>query len=176
CVQPNAMDISYFIRKGGAENNLKQDLEAARGYQWSVRVGSNHGTTAKVYTRNHTFMAGQPADFGTSVDAPSAVDYLLGALATCLTVGYRMHASRHSLVVDALELNLKGKLDNVLYHMQLEDTGSPALSQISGTFYVSSAEDEEKLKDIWRLTIERSPIYQTLCHQVKIDIKLTIVL
>jgi uncharacterized OsmC-like protein/TusA-related sulfurtransferase len=173
---PNLLDTSYFIRKGGAEDNLAQDLAAARGYQWSVRVRSNQGASSKVYCRNHTFAAGQPADFGASVEAPSAVDYLLGALGSCLTAGFQMNASRHGLVVDALEFSVKGKLDNVLYHMQIEDTGSPRFSEIGGTFYISSPEEEDKLEEIWRLTLARSPIYQTLCHQVKMNIKMAIVL
>jgi TusA-related sulfurtransferase/uncharacterized OsmC-like protein len=172
----NPQDTSYFIQKGGAENNLQQDLEAARGYRWNVRIRTDRGTTAKVYCRNHTFTAGQPADFGANVDAPSAIDYLLGALGSCLTVGFGMHASRRGLLVDALEFSVKGKLENVLYHMQLEEEGSPKFSEISGTLYVSSPEEEEKLEEIWRLTLQRSPIYQTLCNQVKMDIKMSIVL
>ncbi|RXT03583.1 sulfurtransferase TusA family protein [Ammoniphilus sp. CFH 90114] len=174
--QPHATDVSYFIRKGGTENHLEQDLEAARGYQWAVRVRSNTSTTAKVYSRNHTFMSGQPADFSVNVDAPSSVDYLLGALGSCLTTGFQMNASRRGLVVDAAELSLKGKLHNVLFHLQLEEDGNPSFSEINGSFYVSSPEEEEKLKEIWQLTLERSPIYQTLCSQVKIAINLSIIL
>jgi len=172
----NPNDASYFIRKGGAESNLQQDLEAARGYQWGIRVRSDQATTAKVYSRNHTFMAGQPADFGAQVDAPSAIDYLLGALGSCLTVGFQMNASRRGLIVDTCELSIKGKLDNVLYHLQLEDTGNPKISKISGTFYVSSPAEEKKLEEVWHKTLERSPVYQTLCQQVEIDLKLSIVL
>ncbi|WP_240762639.1 sulfurtransferase TusA family protein [Paenibacillus thalictri] len=173
-VQPGPIDASYFIRKGGADHNLQQDVEAARGYQWSVRVRSEASANAKVYSRNHTFLAGQPADFSASVDAPSSVDYLLGALGSCLTVGFKLNASRKGVIVDAAELSLRGKLHNVLFHMQLEDTGSAGFSEISGTFYVSSPAEEDQLQEIWRLTLERSPIYQTLRGQVEIAIQLSI--
>jgi len=174
--QPNETDASYFIRKGGTDNNLQQDLEAARGYQWSVRVRTDSATTAKVYSRNHTFRSGQPADFSAHVDEPSSVDYLLGALGSCLAVGFQMNASRRGLIVDATELSIKGKLHNVLYHLQLEETGGAGFSEISGTFYVSSPEEEKKLEEIWQLTLDRSPIYQTLCGQVKLSINLSIVI
>lgn len=175
--QVNSLDTSYFIRKGHAENDLDKDLEAARGYQWGVRVRSKQETTtAVVYCRNHTFTAGQPADFGAQVDAPSSVDYLLGALGSCLTVGFKMNASRQKIVIDALEFTAKGKLDNVLYHMQVEDIGTPAVSEINGTLYISSPDEEERLEEVWRLTLDRSPIYQTLNGKVKIDIKMAIVI
>ena len=171
----NERDTSYFIRKGGAEDNLTADLEAARGYQWTVRTQADKGMTAKVYSRNHTFIAGQPADFGAHVNAPSAIDYLLGALGSCLTVGFNQNSSRKGLIIDAVELSIKGKLDNVLYHLQLEDQGSPKLTGISGTVYISSPEDENIIKEMWELTLNLSPIYQTLCNQVDITIKLSIV-
>lgn len=170
----NDNDTSYFIRKGGATDS-KEDLESARGYQWSVRIQSEKGTKAKVYSRNHSFIVGQPADFSAMVEAPSAIDYLLSALGSCITVGFHMHSSRQKITVDAMELSMKGKLDNVLYHMQLEDEGSPRVSNISGTLYVSSPEDESKLREVWQLTLSRSPIYQTLRDQVKIDLKMSIV-
>ncbi len=167
----NEEDVSYFIRKGGTESSLQEDFEAARNYQWSVRVQAKEGLTANVHSRNHTFKAGQPADFSAAVDAPSAVDYLLGSLGTCLVVGYKQHASRRGLTIDALECSVKGRIDNVLYHMQLEDEGSPMLIEISGTFYVSSPEEADLLEEAWELTLERSPIFQTLSRSVHIDIR-----
>ncbi|MFE8700599.1 sulfurtransferase TusA family protein [Cytobacillus sp. FJAT-54145] len=165
----------YFIRKGSEQVELKADLEAAQGYQWSVRVQGDQNLTAKVHSRNHTFMVGQPADFSHSVPAPSAIDYFLSSLSACLTVGFRAQASKRNIEIDHLELSLKGGLENVLYHMELEEKGSPKVNRISGTFYVSSPADEEVLEDLWENTIKRSPIYQTLLSAVKMDIKFSVV-
>ncbi|MFJ7728088.1 sulfurtransferase TusA family protein [Neobacillus sp. NPDC097160] len=173
--EPGENTTRYFIRKGSAQAELEQDLEGAKGYQWSVRVRGERDLTAKVHSRNQTFLAGQPADFSPKVNAPSAIDYLLASLGSCLTVGYKAQASKRNIEIDNLELALKGGLDNVLYHMELEDEGNPKLNQIFGTFYVSSPESEAALTDLWENTLERSPIFQTLNQTVKIDIKLSIV-
>ncbi|ETI67786.1 sulfurtransferase TusA family protein [Neobacillus vireti] len=173
--EPGENTTRYFIRKGSVQLELEQDLQAAKGYQWSVRVRGEKELSAKVHSRNHTFLAGQPADFSPKVNAPSAIDYLLASLASCLTVGFKAQASKRNLEIDNLELSLKGGLDNVLYHMELDDEGSPKLEQITGTFYVSSPETEAVLEDLWRNTLERSPIYQTLKQAVSINIKLSIV-
>lgn len=165
----------YFIRKGQTQSNLNHDLEAAKGYQWSVRVQSGNQLTAKVHTRNHTFVAGQPADFSSKVDAPSAIDYLLASLGSCLTVGYKALSSKRNVVIDHAELSLKGSLDNILYHMEIEEVGSPKISKIVGTFYVSSPSEEDLVEEIWKETLKRSPIYQTLINTIEIDIKLAIV-
>lgn len=172
----NSSDVSYFIRKGGSEDQLQQDLDAARGYQWAVRIRSDSATTSKIYCRNHTFQAGQPADFSMSVTAPSSVDYLLGALGSCLITGFQMNASRRGLTIDAAELTLKGELHNVLYHLQVEETGSAGFSEISGTFYVSSPDEVEQLDEAWQVTLDRSPVYQTLCTNVKLSIQFSVIL
>lgn len=173
--QPGDNTMRYFIKRGSEQGELEKDLQSAKGYQWSVRVRGGEDLTAKVHSRNHTFIAGQPADFSSKVNAPSAVDYLLASLATCLTVGFKAQASRRNIEIDNLELSLKGGLDNVLFHMELEDEGSPKVNQITGTFYVSSPESEEILVELWNNTLAHSPIYQTLNRAVEIDIKFSIV-
>ncbi|GIN64189.1 hypothetical protein J27TS8_41820 [Robertmurraya siralis] len=173
--EPGEGTTRYFIRKGQSQSDLKQDLAAAKGYQWSVRTQSGRDLTAKVHSRNHTFVAGQPADFSAKVDAPSAIDYLLASLASCLVVGFKALASKRNVEIDDAELTLKGSLDNILYHMEIENEGSPKISKILGTFYVSSPHEEEQVEEIWRDTLKRSPIYQTLIETVQIDIKLSVV-
>ena len=83
------------------------------------------------------------------VNAPSAIDYLLASLASCLTVGYKAQASRRNIEIDNVELSLKGGLENVLFHMELEEEGSPKIKRIIGTFYVSSPESEDVLEELW---------------------------
>jgi TusA-related sulfurtransferase len=168
---------SYFVRKGGSNSDsLEDDLRAAKGYKWAVRVQGEDGLTAKVHARNHTFKVGQPADFSAKVDAPSAVDYLIGAVAADLLVGFKALASRAGITIDDVELSLKGALDNVLYHLGLEEQGTPAVAAISGTLFVTSPDEEGRLQEIWRFTLQRSPLYQTLKANVELDLKLAIVL
>jgi uncharacterized OsmC-like protein/TusA-related sulfurtransferase len=173
--EPGDNTRRYFIRKGSNQAELEMDLQAAKGYEWSVRARGEKDLTVKIHSRNHTFIAGQPADFSPKVNAPSAIDYLLASLASCLTVGYKAQASRKNIEIDNLELSLKGGLENVLFHMALEEDGSPKIKRIVGTFYVSSPESEHVLEELWNNTLVRSPIYQTLNQLIMIDIKLSIV-
>ncbi|QED49009.1 sulfurtransferase TusA family protein [Cytobacillus dafuensis] len=173
--EPGDDTVRYFVRKGQTESNIEKDLEAAKGYKWNVRVQGEKGLRAKVYARNHRFYSGQPAEFSPNVDAPSAVDYLITSLASCLAVGYKAHASRRNVTVDQIELSLKGEIENILYHMEIEESGNPSLKQISGTCYVSSSADEKLLEEIWQITLDRSPIYQTLKKAVEINLVFSLV-
>ncbi|MCD8511551.1 MAG: OsmC family protein [Bacillus sp. (in: Bacteria)] len=174
--EPGENWTSFYVQKGGKpEEALEDDLKAAKGYEWVVRTSSGQGLTAKIHSRNHSFTAGQPAEFSAKVEAPSAVDYLLASLSSCLLVGFKSHGSRRNVVIDHMELTLKGKLDNVLYHMELEDTGSSRITEIKGSFYITSPNEEEELKAVWENTLERSPIYQTLKGTVDIQLSFSIV-
>lgn len=173
--EPGDGTTRYFIRKGGKQEELEADLEAAKGYKWNVRVKAEKALKAKVHSRNHTFVVGQPADFGSKVEAPSAIDYLLGALASDLTVGFKAQASRRKIEIDQLEVSIKAGLENVLYHLEIEDEGSPRIQEIKGSFYVSSPHSEDDLEKLWENTLERSPIYQTIKQSVKIRIEFMIV-
>lgn len=173
--KPGDNTTRYFIRKGSVQNELEKDLEAAKGYKWNVRVLAEQGLFVKVHSRNHTFIAGQPADFSDKVDAPSAIDYFLGALASDLTVGFKAQASRRNMEIDQMELTLKAGLENVLYHLELENEGSPKIKRIEGKFYVSAPHSDEDLQNLWKSTLDRSPVYQTLKQSIEIDIPMTIV-
>ncbi|MHC0038466.1 OsmC family protein [Pseudoneobacillus sp. C159] len=173
--QPGDNTTCYFIKKGSSQQELESDLAAAKSYNWSVRVQGEKDLSAKVHARNHTFFVGQQADFSVKVNAPSAIDYFIASLASCMVVGFKAQASRRNVEIDQLEVSLKGNLENVLYHLELDEEGSPKVNRIVGTFYVSSPATEEVLNDIWEKTIARSPIYQTLKSTITIDIKLAIV-
>ncbi|WML42789.1 OsmC family protein [Neobacillus sp. PS3-40] len=173
--EPGENTTRFFLRKGSNQAELQRDLQAAKGYEWSVRGQGGKELSAKVHSRNHTFMVGQPADFSPKVNAPSAIDYFLGALASCLTVGFKAQASKRNVEIDHMEVSLKAGLENVLYHMELEDVGSPRLREIKGNFYVSSPAEEEVLQELWENTLKRSPIYQTLVQGTKINISFSIV-
>lgn len=174
--EPGDNTTCYFIRKGSEQKELETDLQAAKGYQWSVRTRGEKNLSAKVHSRNHSFIVGQPADFSPKVDAPSAIDYLIASLSGCLLVGFKTQASKRNVEIDDAELSLKSGLENVLYHMGIEDKGSPKINNITGVFYVSSPDSDEVLAEIWQNTLLRSPIYQTLKENTNIDIKFSIVL
>ncbi|MDA0935291.1 MAG: hypothetical protein O3C51_17745, partial [Planctomycetota bacterium] len=86
--------VRYFVRRGSGEAAQKEadaldaDRERARAYEWRVRVRAVGDRTAKVYCRNFDYAVGQPASFEESDRNPSAVEYVLGALAADLANGF----------------------------------------------------------------------------------------
>ena len=167
----------YFVRKtvNAVEEgkNLEKDKGRAKEYEWRARVRSTGSLKSTVYCRNFSIEVGQPASFETSDKHPSAVEYLLAALAGDLVTGFATECAKSSVSVDDIEMTINGKLSNVLAHLGLED-GDPSFASIEMKLFVSSFEDQTKVREAWERTLKRSPLATTLQKAVDLKIKLSI--
>ncbi len=165
---------SYFVRKHAQAETarLAEDLERARNFRWSVRVSSQEGMKARAYVRNHAILVGQPASFDTEDEAPSAVEFLLAALAGDLAVGLRWRASRRGLQIRNLEVALRASANNILVFLGIEgEEGHPGLERIEGRLFIDADVEDETLEELWRETLSRSPLAHTLERSVPLSIE-----
>ena len=169
----------FFIRRGAEkvkeeEAALADDKARARDYQWRARVRSTGRLKSTVYCRNFSFHVGQPASFEERDEHPSAVEYLLGTLAADLCTGFANECARESLGVDDVEISVRGKLNNVLAHLGLEE-GDPSFSTIELKCFASTLDNEAAVRTAWERTVARSPLAATLAKGVELQLKLAIV-
>lgn len=160
----------YFVRRSGVNKKADEDYLKAREYLWRTRVSWNGGLQTKVFCRNHSYAVGQPASFDVKDEAPSAVEYVLGALGSCLAMGFQILASRRGLEVDEVEISLKGKIDNIFVFLGVEKEGHSGFREIAGEMYVKSDADPEILQQVWRETLAASPVLNTLTRNVNVQI------
>ena len=173
---PATTHNKYFVRKGGSAQPDATADQQARDYRWQCRVRWSEGLQCKVYCRNHAWDVGQPASFDVQDAAPSAVEYVLGALGACLAMGFQVHASRRGIQVEALEIALSGQIDNIFVFLGVESGGHSGFRAITGTLYVRADAEEETLQQIWRQTLAVSPVTNTLARPVTLDIAMQQVL
>jgi hypothetical protein len=168
----------YFVRRTvhalEDQTKLEKDKSRAKEYEWRARARSTGTLKSTVYFRNFSVEVGQPASFETSDKHPSAVEYLITALAGDLTTGFATECAKSSLSVDDIEMTVSGKLNNILAHLGLEE-GDPSFASIEIKLFVSSFEDEAKVREAWDRTILRSPLAATLKKAVDLKIKFSIV-
>ncbi|MBA3299446.1 MAG: OsmC family protein [Thermoleophilaceae bacterium] len=164
--------LRFFVRRGGEDEQASEEeqVQRARDHRWTCRVAWSGGLQTTVYARNHSWQVGQPASFDVSDEAPSAVEHLLGALGSCLAMGYQVHASRRGVRIDQLEISLTGEIDNILVFLGLESDGHPGFRRITGTCYVQSEAGEAALEEIWRHTVAASPLVNTLVRSVEVEV------
>ena len=165
----------YFVRRGEAGQEADAAYQQARDYRWSTRIHWNGGLQAKVFCRNHAWTVGQPASFDVQDAAPSAVEYVLGALGACLAMGFQIRASQRNVEIEELEISLSGQIDNIFVFLGTEQDGDSGFKEIRGTIYVDSDADEEVLKKLWAETIAASPVTSTLTRNVEMNVALRLI-
>ena len=175
---PAADCVRHFVQRGqptvDEEKALQDDKKRARDYEWRVRARSTGHLKSTVYFRNFSVDVGQPASFEEKDEHPSAVEYLLAALAGSLSTAFATECAKDGLEVDDIEIAVKGKLENVLAHLGIEQ-GDPSIRSIELKCFASTLDDAETVRAAWQRTLGRSPLAQTLIKAVQLESKIAIV-
>src|SRR5262245_11064896 len=157
---------SYLLRKRDEDRALAQDLQQAREHVWQVRARWSGGMLAKASARNHGFAVGQPASFDTDDQAPSAIEYLLAALAGALTTGLQWRLSRQGIEVRQLEVVARGTARDILVFLDVQHDGDPGLRAVAVAVYVDADLDQQQLELALQETVRRCPVTQSLLRAV----------
>ena len=169
----------YFMRRlpeaADTASSLQADKERARSFEWRLRTRITGAQKSTTYFRNFSFDTGQSASFEEKDKLPSAVEYLLGALASSLATGFATEVARANLNVDDIELSTRGQLENSLALIGDESAGEPVFSEIEVKCYASSFDDAAAVRAAWERAIQRSPIAATLRRAVDINFSLAVV-
>lgn len=170
----------FFVRRGPAAASraesaaLADDKARARAYEWRLRARSTGHLRSTAYCRNFSFNVGQPASFEEKDENPSALEYLLGALAGDLATGFATACSQAGLQVDDVEITVRARLHDVLAHLGLAE-GDPALESAVVKVFASTLDDEARVRAAWEETWRRSPVAMTLAKAARLDAQLSIV-
>jgi uncharacterized OsmC-like protein len=128
-----------------------------------------------VLARNHNLLSDSPLGIGLRDEHPSALDLLLSALGSDLVLRLQAGLSRTGLEVASLELKLRAELEDPLAALDVRGAdGSPALSRVSGVFYLTGfleEADTELLEETWRQAQQASPVLQTLRRACPVTIE-----
>jgi len=100
--------------------------------------------------------------------APNAGEYLLHALAACLTGSIVYHAAARGIVLDGLECTLEGDID-LRGFLGLDDDVRPGFQNIRATIRASGAFDDAQLAELGELT-RYSPIRDVVSNPVPVAI------
>lgn len=173
---PGDRTTRYFVRRGAGvqdEEALAEDKAKADAYEWRLRVRASGSMQSTVYHRNFQWTVGQAASFEERDAHPSAIEYLLGALAASLTTGFATECARDGLEVDDIEVTAKATLHSVTAHLGL-DGGDPSLREARLRCFATSFDDEARVLAAWDRAVARSPIAATLAKSAELQIKLVV--
>ena len=126
------------------------------------------------YCRNHSFGVGQPASFEERDESPSAIEYLLGALAGELGVSFQSCCAQLRLEVDEIELTVSARLHDPLATVGLGE-GDPSVAEIALKCFATTFDQPDRVRAAWARALERSVLATTLGRAVELETELAIV-
>jgi len=103
--------------------------------------------------------------------APNPVEYLLTALAACVTSSMVIHAAAKGIKLEQVESSVEGDID-VRGFLGLDDNVPKGYKNIRMKFKIKADAPEDQLEEICRLGPTFSPVFNTLTNGVKVDVRL----
>jgi len=162
---------------------LKADSSLAK-FQFRARNtwingGANRSTIRDFYgagqedtsrTQAFEFTNGEPPVLLGNNEGANPVEFLLHALAGCVTTTFVLHAMARGITIKELSTELKGNID--LQGLLGLDDGVPAgYEQIDIKMDVKADCSDEELDDLLAYAQQRSPVCNTVCRPVPVVIQ-----
>jgi uncharacterized OsmC-like protein len=176
----NGLDVQAAMATIGA---IKADPSLAR-FQFRARNawvggGENRSTIRDFYgagreddsrTTAFEFTNGEPPVLLGHNEGANPVEFLLHALAGCVTTTFVLHAAARGIAIRELSTRLEGDLD-LRGLLGLDDSVSPGYEQIRIEMKVKADCSDEELDDLLAYTQQHSPVCNTVCRPVPVTIE-----
>jgi len=101
----------------------------------------------------------------------NAVEAVLHALASCLSVGFAYNAAAQGIKVEELEFSLEGNID-LHGFLGLSDSVRPGYQNLQLTCKVRADAPKEKLMELWEYVQKTSPVLDIIRNPVPVSAKL----
>lgn len=162
---------------------LKADKSLAK-FQFRARNtwingGENRSTIRDFYgagqedssrTASFEFTNGEPPVLLGNNEGANPVEFLLHALAGCVTTTFVLHAMARGITIKELSTELKGNVD-LQGHLGLDDSVPAGYEQIDIKMKVKADCSDEELDALLAYSQQHSPVCNTVCRPVPVVIQ-----
>jgi uncharacterized OsmC-like protein len=117
-----------------------------------------------------TFTNGEPPVLLGNNEGANPVEFLLHALAGCVTTTFVLHAMARGIAIHELSTELEGDLD-VQGMLGLDESVPAGYDQIRIRMNVKADCSEKELEDLMSFAQQHSPVCNTICRPVPVVIE-----
>jgi uncharacterized OsmC-like protein len=121
-------------------------------------------------TSEFSFTNGEPPVLLGDNEGANPVEFLLHALAGCVTTTFVLHATARGIKIESLWTELDGDLD-VRGLLGLDETASPGYERIRIRMAVTADCSDAQLNELLTYTQQHSPVCNTVCRPVPVMIE-----
>ena len=179
-MQTNGLDMEALV---GTVEAIKQDpslgnFEFRATNRW-VNGGENRSRIKEFYgagcedesrTDVFEFTNGEPPVLLGANEGANPVEFLLHALAGCVTTTTVLHAAARGIQIESLSTELVGTID-VQGLLALDDSVPVGYKQIQIEMDIKADCSDEELDDLLAFAQDHSPVCNTICRPVPVTVK-----
>lgn len=136
----------------------------------SIRDFFGAGREDDSRNEDFTFTNGEPPVLLGNNEGANPVEFLLHALAGCVTTTTVLHAAARGIMIRALSTELEGDLD-AQGLLGLDDDVSPGYREIRIRMHIEADCTDAELDDLLRFARAHSPVCTTVCRPVPVTIE-----
>lgn len=178
--QLNGVDIDQLTETIGAinENPKLADFQFRAHTEWiegarcRTQIQGFHGAGKEDDSRAEPLVLEgdePPVLLGTN-EAPNAVEALLHALSSCLSVGFIYNAAAQGIDVKSLSFELEGDLDLRAF-LGISDEHRPGYEAITVNYRVEADAPPEKIDELCAYVQRTSPVLDVLRNPVAVNVQ-----
>ncbi len=165
----NLNDVDIAAIGALAEAITSDPTKADTTWQASVAWDGGFRTTTTIRDFA-TIATDEPRGLGGTATAPNPVEHLLGALGSCLAIGYAANASVAGIRIDDLRIDIEGDL-NLKSFLGIEP-GNAGYETIRATVHIESDADDEAIARLHETVVATSPVGHSLNRAVPLTVEL----
>jgi uncharacterized OsmC-like protein len=176
----NGLDMDALV---GTVEAVKHDpslgaFEFRASNQW-INGGENRSRIKEFYgagsedesrTDAFEFTNGEPPVLLGANEGANPVEFLLHALAGCVTTTTVLHAAARGIQIERLSTELVGTID-VQGLLALDDAVPVGYEQIQIKMDIKANCSDEELDDLIAFAKDHSPVFNTICRPVPVTVK-----
>lgn len=176
--QTNGVDVEQLVQ---TVNAIKENPELAKfkfratskwteGGHSRTSIKEFYGAGQEDNSRSKPFIleGDEPPILLGKDQAPNAVETVLHALASCLSVGFSYNAAAQGINVKNLEFDFEGDVD-LHGFLGLSEKIRPGFEEIRVTYRADCDAPQEKVDELWAHVHKTSPVLDTLRNPVSVS-------
>ncbi|MFD1095447.1 OsmC family protein [Salegentibacter chungangensis] len=156
-----------------AKFQFRAETEWLGGGHCKTKIKDFYGAKTEDSSRSRAFEieGDEPPVLLGENNGANAVEALLHALASCLTVGFIYNAAAKGINVESLNFQMKGDLDLHAF-LGLSESKRPGYEKIIVKYKVKSDAPKEQLKELCDYVQKTSPVLDMLRNPVPVEIEM----
>jgi len=136
---------------------------------WRSTVHWDGGFQNQFQSRGHApVRVDEPRGLVGTDTAPNPAEMLLGAMGTCLSIGYALNAAARGITIEAMDLQVEGDIDLGVF-TGLKAEGNPGYSGVRITAQIKSDATPEQLQELHTHVLRTSPICSTVQNPIPVQ-------